>query len=77
MGDTSLLFAFGGGGGSLAGHTPRPTRQEPFPIFRFVLTFLLSGVQFASVADLHAHWDAEAAAYNAARRIEIVEVTRA
>lgn len=27
---------------------------------------------FASVADLHAHWDAEAAKHNAARHIEIV-----
>lgn len=27
---------------------------------------------FATVADLHKHWDAKAAEYNAARRIEIV-----
>lgn len=29
---------------------------------------------FASVADLHAHWDAEAVAHNAARRTEIVAI---
>lgn len=31
---------------------------------------------FASVAEMHANWDADAAAHNAARRVEIVEAQR-
>lgn len=52
-------------------------RDRKDPILRRLHAKLAKDRGFASVAALHAHWDAEAAAHNAARRIEIVEVTGA
>lgn len=55
-------------------HSPISARQKKHPAIRRYHTGLAKEQGFASVADMHAAWDAEAAAHNAARRIEIVQL---
>ncbi len=52
--------------------SPVSAKDKKNPSLRRYHSGLAKERGFASVADLHAQWDADAAAHNAARRIEIV-----
>lgn len=54
--------------------SPVSARDKKNPSLRRDHAGLAKTRGFASVADMHAQWDADAAAHNAAHRIEIVEV---
>lgn len=52
--------------------SPVSARDKKNPALRRYHAGLAKQRGFASVADMHAQWDADAAAHNAARRIEVV-----
>lgn len=54
--------------------SPVSARDKKNPLLRRHHAGLAKDRGFASVAEMHAQWDADAAAHNAARRIEIVPV---
>ncbi len=56
---------------------PVSAKDKKNPMLRRYHAGLAKTRGFASVANMHAQWDADAAAHNAAHRIEIVEVGRA
>lgn len=53
---------------------PVSARDKKNPALRRYHARLAKDRGFASVAEMHAQWDADAAAHNAARRVEIVPV---
>lgn len=54
--------------------SPVSARDKKNPALRRYHASLAKSRGFASVAEMHANWDADAIAHNAARRIEIVPV---
>lgn len=54
--------------------SPVSARDRKDPVTRRYHAGIAKQRGFASVAELHAQWDADAAGHNADRRIEIVEV---
>lgn len=54
--------------------SPVSARDKKNPALRRYHAGLAKTRGFASVAEMHAQWDADAAAHNAARRIEIVSI---
>lgn len=54
--------------------SPVSARDKKNPALRRYHAGLAKTRGFASVAEMHAQWDADAAAHNAARRVEIVSI---
>jgi len=55
--------------------SPISKKDKKNPALGKYHAFLAKDRGFASVSDMHAKWDADAAAHNAARKIEIVAIT--